>query len=159
MSDYDLDRVQKFMSDGTFLLAWGTNGREPGEFDAPTGLAVDAQGRIFVADFYNHRIQVFDRAGSLIELFGSEGAGDGQLHYPTDAAIDSEGNIYVADAYNHRVQKWASDGSFLAVWETRDQPGNNSTYPAALRSTATMWCTLPTVPIIASWPARPRARS
>ncbi|MFO0648598.1 MAG: hypothetical protein U0326_20320 [Polyangiales bacterium] len=43
--------------------AWGSQGREDGQFDLPHGVAVDADDRVYVADRDNARVQVFDRDG------------------------------------------------------------------------------------------------
>jgi hypothetical protein len=41
------------------LMAWGEEGRGPGQFYLPGGLFIDEQDRIWVADTYNRRVQVF----------------------------------------------------------------------------------------------------
>jgi DNA-binding beta-propeller fold protein YncE len=43
-------RVQKFGPDRTFLLAWGTEGTEDGQFLAPGGIAVGPDGVVYVSD-------------------------------------------------------------------------------------------------------------
>lgn len=50
--------MQVFNTDGEFLLKFGSNGEGNGQFNAPTGVAVDANGNIIVADWGNSRIQV-----------------------------------------------------------------------------------------------------
>ena len=50
MSDIGNARVQKFDSAGTFLTQWGSSGTGPGQFTEPAGLAVDAAGKVYVAD-------------------------------------------------------------------------------------------------------------
>ena len=47
-----------FDSEGTFLFSFGSNGEGNGQFNAPTGVAVDKHGNILVADWGNSRIQV-----------------------------------------------------------------------------------------------------
>lgn len=47
-----------FNTDGEFLLKFGSNGEGNGQFNAPTGVAVDVNGNIIVADWGNSRIQV-----------------------------------------------------------------------------------------------------
>lgn len=47
-----------FSPEGEFLLKFGSNGEGNGQFNAPTGVAVDANGNIIVADWGNSRIQV-----------------------------------------------------------------------------------------------------
>ena len=47
-----------FNTDGELLLKFGSNGEGNGQFNAPTGVAVDTHGNIIVADWGNSRIQV-----------------------------------------------------------------------------------------------------
>lgn len=50
--------MQVFNTEGEFLLKFGSNGEGNGQFNAPTGVAVDVNGNIIVADWGNSRIQV-----------------------------------------------------------------------------------------------------
>ncbi|TLM76531.1 MAG: hypothetical protein FDZ70_06490, partial [Actinobacteria bacterium] len=60
VADYGNDRVQAFdATTGAFITKFGTSGSGPGQLDGPVGLAVDAAGRVYVADSLNNRIQVF----------------------------------------------------------------------------------------------------
>lgn len=66
--------MQVFNAEGEFLLKFGSNGEGNGQFNAPTGVAVDVNGNIIVADWGNSRIQVSHQAcvslchGPLSEL-------------------------------------------------------------------------------------------
>jgi len=111
VSDYDLDRVQKFTADGKYLLQFGRSGAGPGEFDAPAGLAVDGAGAVYVADFYHHRIHKFSGEGALQTVLGHPGRlGAGALHYPTGLHASADGRLIVADAYNYQLQWFDADG-------------------------------------------------
>jgi len=57
-------RVAKFDKDGHFIKSWGYRGSEPGQFNSLHGIALDAQGNVYVADAGNKRIQVFDGEGN-----------------------------------------------------------------------------------------------
>ena len=57
-------RVAKFDKDGHFIKSWGQRGSEPGQFNMLHGIALDAQGNVYVADAGNKRIQVFDGDGT-----------------------------------------------------------------------------------------------
>ena len=59
-------RVMKFDAHGKFIKQWGKAGAAPGEFNNPHALALDAQGRLYVADRVNNRIQIFTQDGKLI---------------------------------------------------------------------------------------------
>ena len=53
--------------DGTLLNQWGAHGKGDGEFDFPSGIAVNPDGLICVLDMYNYRIQIFLPDGTFIE--------------------------------------------------------------------------------------------
>ena len=57
-------RVAKFDKDGHYIASWGHRGSEPGQFNSLRGIALDAQGNVYVADAGNKRIQVFDGRGT-----------------------------------------------------------------------------------------------
>lgn len=59
-------RVVKFDAHGKFIKQWGKAGSGPGEFNNPHALALDAKGRLFVADRGNNRIQIFSQDGKLL---------------------------------------------------------------------------------------------
>lgn len=117
VSEYgEFDRVQKFSPDGQFIRQWGGHGEEPGRFQRPQHLELDAEGHLWVADACNHRIQVFDQDGKLLTMWGSNGAEPGQMHYPYCLVLDGRGHVYVSEFGNHRVQKFTLDGKSVAVW-------------------------------------------
>jgi DNA-binding beta-propeller fold protein YncE len=70
---------------------------------APGGLAVDAEGNIWIADTELHRVVVFDPAGRLLLSWGSEGELSGAFRRPADIAV-GDGLVYVLDEGNSRVQ-------------------------------------------------------
>ena len=88
----------------------------PGEFSAPAGLDVGPDGRVYVAEFYNHRVQIFDSAGSLVGVVGRRGHGADELYYPTDLALNTRGDVVVADAYNHRIHALDTDRTTVFDW-------------------------------------------
>jgi sugar lactone lactonase YvrE len=83
--------------------------------DAPSGVAVDTAGNVFVADSAKHRVRRVDAATGRITTVAGTGeatfAGDGgpataaALRSPGDLAIDAAGNLLVADAGNQRVRR------------------------------------------------------
>ncbi len=60
-------RVLKFDKNGLFIKSWGGKGTEPGKFEVAHGIALDAQGQLWVADRENQRIQVFDQDGVFVK--------------------------------------------------------------------------------------------
>lgn len=69
------DAVFKFAPDGRFQTRFGGDGDEPGLFRAPGAVAVDNQGRVYVADFKG--VQVFDPNGRYLKVIGVKGAASG----------------------------------------------------------------------------------
>ena len=61
---YGNSRIVKIDANGKFVKSWGTRGSEPGQFNLPLSIAIDAQDNIYVADRGNKRIQVFDTDGA-----------------------------------------------------------------------------------------------
>ncbi len=102
-----------------YLLAmkFGKAGVDDGEFSSPTGIALDREGHIYVADTDNHVIQKFDKDGKFLARWGGDpGSEEGEFYYPRGLATDPDGNVYVADSGNNRVQKFDSEGVCLKAW-------------------------------------------
>ena len=74
-------RVMKFDAHGKFIKAWGKPGTKPGEFNNPHALALDGQGRLYVADRYNNRIQIFTQDGKFIAEWKQFGRPSRLLHH------------------------------------------------------------------------------
>ncbi len=72
------------------------------------GLSVDADGRIYVSDAYDHLIQVVDREGNRLGVLGGFGEGPGDLRTPSAVVLDQHKRIAVADWNNGRVSVYAS---------------------------------------------------
>ncbi len=83
----------------------GSNGSGDGQFGTQ-GIAVTANGLVYVADQSNDRIQRFDEDGNFQTRWGSEGTGDGQFEHPGGVAVAPTGLVYVADTYNGRIQRF-----------------------------------------------------
>src|SRR6185295_1227188 len=84
-------RVLKFSKDGRFIKTWGKKGSAPGDFDEPHSIALDTQGRVFVADRgKNERIEIFDADGNFIAEWKHLGRASGVY-------VDANDNLYVGD--------------------------------------------------------------
>ncbi|MFB0533767.1 MAG: PA14 domain-containing protein [Anaerolineae bacterium] len=93
-----------------FVSAWGTQGTGPGEFNEPRDIAVDAKGRLYVADTGNRRVQVFDSGGQFI---ASWDGGEDEFVEPLALVIDSRGDLYVLDSEPGWIYRFAADGTLL----------------------------------------------
>jgi sugar lactone lactonase YvrE len=116
--------VHTFDLQGNFLFSIGKRGTDQGEFNFPTSLTVDAEGRIYVNDSLNFRIQVFDPDGNFLYLFGKHGDGTGEFSLPKGVALDSNGHIYVTDGIFDSVQIFNRQGNLLLSFgESGQGPG------------------------------------
>jgi len=99
------------------VQAIGQEGVEDGEFKSPTGIALDKNGNLYVADTDNHSIQKFDRDGKFLVRWGGEPSSqEGQYYYPRGLAIGPNGEVYIADSGNNRIQKLDVDGNPVKAW-------------------------------------------
>ncbi len=126
--DFNTDRVYVLSLNGDYRRSLDGSGAEDG-FDAPGGVAVDANGRLYVADFYHHRVLRFDAGGTFDRQWGetdSTGSAPERFTYPTDVTSLPDDGFVVADAYNHRIKRYNADGS-LAWMRPKDQNWADST--------------------------------
>jgi DNA-binding beta-propeller fold protein YncE len=113
VADAQQHRVAVFDLNGKFLSRFGRRGAGPGEFNFPTHLATDREGRLFVTDSMNHRVQVFDAAGQFQTQIGTAGDTSGHFGRPKGVAVDTFGHVYVADAAFDNLQIFDGAGRFL----------------------------------------------
>jgi DNA-binding beta-propeller fold protein YncE len=131
---YINSRIAKVDKDGNWLKSWGGPGAGPGQFDNPHSIAVDGQGRVYVADRNNRRIQVFDGEGNFLRQFtidvpvdpnarpaignqptattGSQAPGS-----PWTVCITPGPNqvLFASDAFPGRIYKLSLEGKVLGV--------------------------------------------
>ncbi|WP_162601094.1 SMP-30/gluconolactonase/LRE family protein [Occallatibacter savannae] len=117
--DTQQDQVIVYDADTLKLLRRiGTGGKNhflttPGDFGAPQGVAVDADGNVYVTDTMNNRVEIFDADGEFISEFGKHGDGPGYFARPKGIAIDADGHIWVADQMQDRLQVFNREGKLL----------------------------------------------
>ncbi|KAL3083752.1 hypothetical protein niasHT_036745 [Heterodera trifolii] len=99
----------------TYHCKFGEFGVIEGQFTEPSGVAVNAQCDIIVADTNNHRIQVFDREGRFKFQFGECGKRDGQLLYPNRVSVNRvTGDFVVTErSPTHQIQIYNQYGQFI----------------------------------------------
>ena len=121
VADTQDDTIRKITPAGVVTTLAGSpgvqgssDGTGPGaSFNRPEGVAVDAAGNIYVADFSNDTIRKITPAGVVTTLAGSPGAqgsADGagpsaRFNGPFGLAVDSSGNLYVGDMGNDTIRK------------------------------------------------------
>lgn len=94
------------------------------QFRSPTGVAVDTNGNVYIADTYNNRIRKVDASGTITTFAGTGMSGDSgdngpaneaALRSPTGVAVDGLGNVYIADSSNHRIRKVDTAGIITTI--------------------------------------------
>ncbi len=135
------NRIVKFSSDGTFIKSWGETGYGPGEFRTLHALAIDARGRLFVADRSNNRVQIFDQDGKHLATWT-------QFGRPSGIFFDGNDQIYVADSESDNVQNpgwemgirigdaesgWVNAFVLYQWGDPRDPAGNGAEFVAVDR--------------------------
>ncbi len=126
---YGNSRVAKFDKNGKFIKSWGSKGTEPGQFDLPHAIAVDAQGNVYVGDRSNKRIQVFDNNGTFKTQYTNVGSpyaicisqGSHQYLYSSNSnpstSMDN-GEIYKMELDGRVLGKFGRAGKLLKEFGT-----------------------------------------
>ena len=127
------NQVRKVTSDGKVVTVAGTGMADfkgdggpalAAAFLYPTGIAIDSQDNIYVADGGNSRVRKIDKFGKIITVAwtGEPGlSGDGgaavkaMLTYPVSVAVDGAGNLFVVDAGNSTVRRISMDGVISTI--------------------------------------------
>lgn len=129
VADTKNHRIRKITQKGEVTTLAGTDekgfvdgvGKEA-RFHTPTGIAVDKEGYIYVADSVNHSIRKISSNGEVITLAGSgkSGYADGlgnkaRFASPYGLAIDKNGNIFVSEQKNNRIRKICPGGEVITI--------------------------------------------
>lgn len=114
------------------IIVAGGNGEgaDSAKMNRNQGLALSAEGLIFVADAFNHRVQRWGANGILgVTVAGGNGAAQGlqDLNNPAAVFLDPAGNLYVADQNNHRVIRFPANSRLGSVVAGGNGAGNSST--------------------------------
>ncbi|WP_234342431.1 serine/threonine protein kinase [Streptomyces sp. NRRL B-3648] len=130
-------RVRRIDGDGVISTVVAASGRpggsaaaDAGEVFLPAGLAVDAAGRLHIADPEGRRVLLLEPDGTLRVLAGPPDGDAGALAVdwgaPCAVAVDGEGTLYVADQTGHRVWRLA-DGAARVIAGQPDPAAGEAT--------------------------------
>ncbi len=108
-----------FNRDGSLVEKIGV-----GVLRRPCGIAIAADGRIFVADVGAHQVVILSSGGAEMARIGNRGSGPGEFNFPTNLAFDHQGRLYVSDSMNFRIQLFTPDLKPLKqIGKKGDLPG------------------------------------
>ncbi len=118
---YGNARIHRFSADGELLFSWGEPGAGPGQFHVPHGIAVDENGKVYVADRENDRIQIFEPDGRYSMEWN-------ELARPCEVFIDGDSIVYVAEL-GYRSGMWpgtspptpSATGGRMSVFDARGE--------------------------------------
>jgi sugar lactone lactonase YvrE len=147
VADTSNNRIRKITPEGSVSTVAGDSA--PGyvdgpaasaRFNGPVGVAVDAQGNVFVADTYNDRIRLISPDGqvSTVAGAGTPGFADGNRNTslfdtPCGIAVATDGALIVADTGNDRLRRITKDGNVSTLNATLN--GENVSSPIGLALT------------------------
>jgi sugar lactone lactonase YvrE len=130
VAELDGNRIRRISTSGdtNSVAGTGTQGfsgdggpATAAQMNAPTGVAVDAAGDLFIADYGNGRVRRISLDGTIMTVAGGgnsrqEGvlATDTHLLAALGVALDSQGSLYIAEEYGG-IQKVSPDGTITTV--------------------------------------------
>ena len=143
VADSRNNRIEKFDATGKFLSTWGSFGSldaktaDPGKFNEPWGVAVGADGSVYVSDTWNHRVQKFDANGTFVKMWGIFGQGETPDAFwgPRAIVVDGQGRVYVSDTGNKRIVVFDANGTSLNVIGTAGSDPGQFDEPVGLAVT------------------------
>jgi hypothetical protein len=133
IADYDNNRIRKVGTNGVITTEAGNGtmgysgdggAATNAQLDLPWGVAVDASGNLFIADWYNRRIREVGTNGVITTVAGNGTygySGDGgpatqaELSWPTCVAVDRSGDLFIGDWVNQRIREVAANGIITTV--------------------------------------------
>jgi uncharacterized protein (TIGR03437 family) len=145
-------RVGKVASDGKLVTVAGTgfpgysgdNGpATKAQLRNPAGIALDAQGNLYIADQGNHRIRKVTPNGTISTFAGNGTPGylsdnvpatSTSLNFPCDVKVDAKGNVYIADTVNNRIRRVSPDGIISTIAGNGQQGRGPDNVPAVSSS-------------------------
>lgn len=137
---------------GTPRTVIGTRGQGDNEFDTVNGVAIDADGAIYVSDAYNNRLSKYDAEGGRVWMVATGAPGNqvevtggtamaesrvttapAQMQLPGGVTIDGSGRVVVADAFDFSISVFdPDDGTFLAKYGEYGRMDGQFVWPVSI---------------------------
>lgn len=143
IADFANHAIRKITPEGVVTTYAGTGNKgwvdgvaNESKFRFPSGLAVDNDGNVFVADYLNHCIRKISTNG-MVSTFAGDGVSgyvngrsmNSRFNSPSDIVIDSEDNLYIVDSENNQIRKITKEGdvsTFAGSAISGDKDGKRS---------------------------------
>ena len=131
IADNGNNRIRK-VSNGVITTVAGGGSASPGDggaatsatLQSPTGVAVDTQGNLYIADSGENRVRKVSTTGVISTIAGNGTAGyagdngsalSARLSQPRYVAVDTQGNVIISDTGNNRVRKVSASGTITTI--------------------------------------------
>ena len=132
VADEDNYRIRVISADGATVSTYAGDGvrgfadgsTSTARFRAPRGIAVAADGRVFVADTANNSIRVISADGATVSTYAGDSVAtfaDGstttaRFNGPQSVAVAADGRLFVADGFNDRIRVISADGATVSTY-------------------------------------------
>jgi hypothetical protein len=148
LADETNDLILKVATDGSLSIVAGGGVALPSmtpipaddvRFSGPAGLAADASGNIYIADFANEVVEKLTPGGTVTVIAGVTQQGGAPtagpataslLDLPIDVAVDGSGDVYIADYEDFTVEKVTPDGELSTIAGVAGEEGTPTPGPA-----------------------------
>jgi DNA-binding beta-propeller fold protein YncE len=135
VSDGIAHQVKVFdLDSGQLVATFGTGATTKGQGDIynPAGLALAADGSLYVVEHLNARISIFNPDGTFRSAFGSRDASMSGFENPRAISIDSDGNLWIVDFRREAIRAFDSEGNLLFIHGGPMQSQMGFAAPAAI---------------------------
>jgi len=110
-----------FDANGNYLTQFGSAGLDPGQFDEPVGVTLDANGNVYVTDTWNQRVQTFSQSPdgltfTPLKQWDVVGWYGQSLDNKPFIAVDNVGHVFITDPEGFRVIEYTTDGQLIQTW-------------------------------------------
>ena len=163
VADATGDRLFVLGLNGQIVDTWGHTGTGPGEFQAPSGVAVTPTGGVLVVEFLGQRVQELDSDGGFVRFIdGGESARDlvasrrskramegmqmpatarpgdphGLFSFPSDVAIAPDGTLFVSNTHAYQILVFNPDGELRAAWGRKGAAAGEWEVPVGITTDA-----------------------
>ena len=131
VADESNNRIRVISADGATVSTYAGDGfagfadgsTTTARFRSPLGVALAADGRVFVADTINHRIRVISADGATVSTYAGSGFGfangsttTARFSFPQSIAVAADGRVFVADSFNQRIRVISADGATVSTY-------------------------------------------